>query len=313
MIEIDEGKKRVEKIKSCAQKNGISLQVILLIATIILTMILSVILNYFTGNISFDILSSVGYWVKQAGTAFTTFLLFILTRQTYKLIEENKNEDYKRYRLTIAKYYDLIERENKFEDFHRYLIEENHRRKLSVYKDSLNRKILAKRFALDKLPEKAKVRRAKMERDIERWNVLLSKAEENVDYVRVKYSRVTYSLIFGVENRNGETDEDFATHEGPAIATKAVFKLLWVFAFGLLFGLLGSSLTANDQPLTIILNVTVMLMQFLVSIFFGGIDGQSFVRGTINDKLRLRCGFIARFCGENWIYGENQKMGEETV
>lgn len=304
-------KEKTETIKAVAKKRGFSPQVILLIAIMLLSIVLSIIVNSFFMEVKFDILRSVAYWLKQAGNTAVSFLLFILAHYTAKLTETNKNEVYFDLKKIISNQYKSIQQCGKNDELLNSIDNENRRRKLKIYRQKINARKIKLNSQKISLPPTSKKKIEELERKISICDKKLETADDDIDFLRVKYVKITYSQIFGGEDEKGENDDDFRVHEGKSISSNALMKISWFFTFGIAFGLLGTTIYTKTALPVIILNITLMLLQFAASTYWGVLNGQNFIRATVINKLRLRIGFITKFCKENAInveYAAEEKI-----
>lgn len=296
---MDEGKSRVKKV---AAKNGLTVKNILLFFILALSIVVSVLVEFFTGQISIDILLSVEFWLEKIGINLAVVAILLLSREAFKDREKNLNGDYINLTRSIHDRYDDIIKNGKDDNFHKFIMAENCRRKLDAYRFKLSTKIIKlkdKRRSLEtsKKGQKRKQRKfAKIDRKLTLISEKLNNAEKDLKYVRVKYVKITYAQIFGAEEQQRENDDDFCPHESKHVAGLLRNRVLWFMLCTILFGVIGSSfISAKEVTLGTIITACSNTACMLLGMFWGAADGQYFVRTTINNKLRLRVSFIDVF------------------
>ena len=83
------------------------------------------------------------------------------------------------------------------------------------------------------------------------------------------------------------------TNEQAHIGNLVFRKLFMLFSFSIAFSTLFFE--PNAFAVAILVNTFTKLFRTAMSVYLGASDGQSFVRGTLLSKMKLRLDFIQKF------------------
>ena len=279
-----------------------------------------------------DFFTDTSYWLGVLGVQIPVILLLFTTRENSKARERMTNEVYTGLRKTLDTAYIMINHNHKSEQFDNYVAADNRLRKLNAYKTALNGKIARltgkitdcdnffKRRAI-RLKDRAKGQEVKernpfymfvswikankkirAEQKKEYFMEKLSRADEEIDYLRVKHVPISTAIIFGETKKTHERDDDMRIHESGEVIVLIITKIAGL----VLFGIIATSSVVFDiqgDVVSIVYKSVVKLMQMLVSIYFGNISGVEFVRGEVINQTRKRVSYVQQFLDRNPIGG----------
>lgn len=109
----------------------------------------------------------------------------------------------------------------------------------------------------------------------------------------VKFAKVRISTIFSRTEKSGGEDEDIEANEQKHINELIFKKLFSLVAFSIAFSTLFFE--SGTFAVAILVNTFMKLFRTAMSILIGASDGQSFARGTLLSKMKLRLDFIQKF------------------
>ena len=109
----------------------------------------------------------------------------------------------------------------------------------------------------------------------------------------IKYNRIRIATIFSRAERANSDDENMETNEQAHIGNLVFRKLFMLFSFSIAFSSLFFE--PNAFAVAILVNTFTKLFRTAMSVYLGASDGQSFVRGTLLSKMKLRLDFIQKF------------------
>ena len=125
------------------------------------------------------------------------------------------------------------------------------------------------------------------------WQKKIDRAPKEVDYVRVKFVRWSYGVIFSDAEGKAKEEDDPATHEGRDVASILLTKGLSILAFGLIATSYITLEFAFDAVL--IYRTLIKLMQIALGLYTGAVSGQDFVRRKLCAKLMIRFNYVKQF------------------
>ena len=257
------------------------------VSTILILSLVSVLNDY--AKYSYTILTDPSYWIKLITTQVPIALIIFVARSLYKWGEMAKNKEYIKLNQEIVNGYETIyTTPNLTSRIDAYIAADNKERKKRAIEKMLSRKIF-------KLKEKLK--RKKTEKVKAKLNVLeeqLANIDEIVDITKIKYAKISLSILFGRQEQQYESDDDLRITETGEYIKIAITKLLGIIAIGILFGssaFFGFEGSAGE----VIYNACIKLFQVGIAIFTGADAGINFVRTKMLSKMRLRLAYIQTF------------------
>lgn len=279
------------------------------ITLLVLTSFVKVFLDILQYDVQFHELSNA-YWIA---TIRDNVLLLVVLYLASSLQKDKTKATYKVYtelRTAITTGFISLKNSNAIERFKAFIIADNRMAKLAAYKAKLNRKIArikdaisrkenrinAKRVSkgLEPIEEPKTERLVRLRLKLEAKEGLLADAETVIEYVRVRYKKVSYDVLFGEEETKAREDRDLQFHEmlhNVFILGKKAVLVLLISAFSVLqFQNVGVNFSAYT-----IFRVSYSLFSLALSVYLGVTDGDKFVRGQMCDVLRRRIRYIQGF------------------
>ena len=299
------------------------------ISLIILLSVINTILSYFT--FSYQILLDPNYWIAQVVTQIPIVIIILVMRSLYKQREGEKNTDVLNAKKIIDRAYVTIHTSTIYlNTFKSYVAADNRARKLEVYLGSIERKLLKQENIITHINSvieqhkhrdelKAEKRRILTGRDTKKssllWRVRTAyysarlatattkrtlyesqktKAEEVIDFVKVKYNAVSYATLFTDREKVQADTRDLTIHEGRDVGTLIGTKILGIVAVGVLF---SSTFVFNMEggALDIVYSIVFKLLQTALAIYTGATSGTMFIRDEVLLRLKLRVTYLQEF------------------
>lgn len=211
--------------------------------------------------------------------------------------------------------------------FKSFIITDNRRAKLETYKLKLNRKIdrlenkikkgenkvNAKRIAkgLEAFAEPNTKRLVELRLHLTAKREQLENAERVIEYVKIRYKEISYSVLFGEEESRAREERDLMFHEllhNVFILGKKAVIVLLIATFSMLQ---FQNVAVNFSAYTIF-RISYSLFSLVLSIYLGVSDGDKFVRGQMCDVLRRRINYVQGFI-EKKESGSSLNQQQESV
>lgn len=261
-----------------------------MLAVLIFATAADILIDYVHAGFNSAIFKDPSYWIMLGLTCLSVVLVTLSVRDFFREKELRENTEVREVQKQIDNAHAELIRHDLTTKFGEYINEINAERKLKAYKGYIQ-------FKLTKI--KKEKRRAK-------WQDLLKKAETEIDCIptkgntiklsrmhRIKFNRVQIATIFSRVGRTTSDDENMETNEQTHINELIFKKLFMVIAFSIALSTLFFE--QNEFAVAILINTFSKLFRTAMSISLGASDGQSFVRGTLLTKMKLRLDFIQKF------------------
>lgn len=283
------------------------------ITLLALTSFVKVFLDILQYDVQFHELSSA-YWIT---TLRDNMLLLVVLYLASSLQKDKTKATYNIYtelRTAISEGFISLKNAGGIERFKAFIIADNRMAKLAAYKTKLNRKIAkieskikrketkinARRVAkgLEPIVEPKSKRLVELRLILDEKVNLLADAEKVIEYVKIRYKKVSYDVLFGEEETKAREERDFLFHEmlhNVFILGKKAVLVLLISAFSILQ---FQNVAVNFSAYTIF-RVSYSLFSLALSVYLGVTDGDKFVRGQMCDVLRRRIRYIQGFIEKN--------------
>lgn len=281
-------KENMEKL--VAVKNKFNYRQFIMIAVLLFATAADILMDYVHAGFDPAIFSDPSYWVKLGLTCLSVVLVTLATRDFFREKELKDNQEVVETQKKIARAHADIMKYDLATRFEEYVEEINSERKRKAYRAFLQ----------------LKVSKAKKDRDREKWQKLLDKADTDIEFLptrgntiklsrlyHIKFYRVRMATIFSQVEQNSGDDENIETNEQAHISNLIFRKLFTLIAFSLTLSTLFFD--QGTFAVAILINTFSKLFRTAMSIALGASDGQSFVRGTLLSKMKLRLDFIQKF------------------
>lgn len=279
----------------------------------------TVLVDFVSAEFSTTIFTDATYWINMITMQSAVVILLFVERTVSKEKECGRNERYKMLAASLSEAFLSLNAQNLNGTFRAYIAEDNRARKLAAYLAKLN----AKKARCDDRAARLgfRIRRTEIRaQDRQRgphgalyrllcarkkraedksafWQKKIDRAPEEVDYVRVKFVRWSYGVIFSDAEGKAKEEDDPATHEGRDVASILLTKGLSILAFGLIATSYITLEFAFDAVL--IYRTLIKLMQIALGLYTGAVSGQDFVRRKLCAKLMIRFNYVKQFKEKN--------------
>ena len=275
----------------------------------------TVLVDFVSAEFSTTIFTDATYWINMITMQSAVVILLFVERTVSKEKECGRNERYKMLAASLSEAFLSLNAQNLNGTFRAYIAEDNRARKLAAYLAKLN----AKKARCDDRAARLGFRIRRIEiraQDRQRalrgvrykflcalkkraedksafWQKKIDRAPEEVDYVRVKFVRWSYGVIFSDAEGKAKEEDDPATHEGRDVASILVTKVLSILAIGLVVTSYVTPEFTFDAVL--IYRTLIKLMQIALGLYTGAVSGQDFVRRKLCAKLMIRFNYVKQF------------------
>lgn len=291
------------------------LKVLSLGVLIILVTAFSVLIDFINAKFSTSVFTNAAYWANVLSVQASVIVLIFVARSISKEKERGVNTVYKTLQDALQNAYAKLNAENLNGAFREYISADNQARKLKVYREKLTAKITHYADKIRRLTL-AKGRRESVARSkgknarglcysliceqIDRaednktfWEEKFERAADDVDFVRVKSVKYSYSIIFNDAKEREAEEDDPSAHEGRDIAAILLTKGLGIFAFGVI----ATSYVVFDLIFSwgMVLKAVVKLLQIVLGLYTGAVAGQDFIRHKMCAKLTIRANYVKQF------------------
>ena len=281
-------KENIEKLT--AIKNKFNYRQFIMIAVLLFATAADILMDYVHAGFDPAIFRDPSYWVKLGLTCLSVILVTLATRDFFREKELRENQEVVETQRKIARAHADIMKYDLATRFEEYVEEINAERKRKAYRAFLQ----------------LKVSKAKKDRDRDKWQKLLDKADADIEFLptrgntiklsrlhHIKFYRVRMATIFSQVEQNSGDDENIETNEQAHISNLVFKKLFTLIAFSLTLSTLFFD--QGTFAVAILINTFSKLFRTAMSIALGASDGQAFVRGTLLSKMKLRLDFIQKF------------------
>lgn len=282
-----------------------------LVLFILLVTAISVLIDFIGASFSTSIFTNVTYWLNVASVQSGVTILIFAARSLYKEKEMRTNETYLFLKDNIRNAFVTINQRNLNGAFRDYIATDNRERKLKIYREKINGKISKYADDIKKLELKkgrieykhsnpksliykmvlSKISKKQDKKNF--WEGRFERSEKEVDFVKIRYVKYSYSIIFNDDEEQEKEEGDPTLHEWRDISRILLTKGLSVFAFGVI----ATSFIVFDFTFSwgMVYKAFVKVFQILLGIYTGATDGQTFVRKKICSKLTTRYNYVKQF------------------
>lgn len=275
----------------------------------------TVLVDFVSAAFSTTIFTDATYWINMITMQSAVVILLFVERTVSKEKECGRNERYKMLAASLSEAFLSLNAQNLNGTFRAYIAEDNRARKLAAYLAKLNakkarcddraarlgfriRRIEIRAQNRQRVPRGVRYKflcalKKRAEDKSAFWQKKIDRAPEEVDYVRVKFVRWSYGVIFSDAEGKAKEEDDPATHEGRDVASILLTKGLSILAFGLIATSYITLEFAFDAVL--IYRTLIKLMQIALGLYTGAVSGQDFVRRKLCAKLMIRFNYVKQF------------------
>lgn len=278
----------VEKLY--AVKNKFNYRQFFMIAVLIFATAADILIDYVHAGFDPSIFKDASYWILLGLTCLSVILVTLSVRDFFREKELRENAEVVETQKQIDNAHaELIKRDltTRFEE---YVNEENADRKRKAYRAYIQYKLSKER------KDKARAK----------WQALLDRADTDIEFLpvsgnkiklsktrHIKYNRIRIATIFSRAEKTTGDDENMETNEQAHIGNLVFKKLFMLISFSVAFSTLF--FVQNPFAVAVLVSTFSKLFRTAMSISLGASDGQSFVRGVLLSKMKLRLDFIQKF------------------
>lgn len=291
------------------------IKVVSLSILIFLVTVFSVLIDFINAKFLTEIFTNAAYWINVVSVQSAVMVLIFVARSLAKEKEMSANKLYATLQDALQNAYASINSCNLNGTFRDYIAQDNRARKLRTYKEHLSAKI-AKYADKARKNELIKGRietiartkkktahgfrynlcKKKITVALEKklfWEEKLAHADEDIDFIKIRFVKYSYSIIFNDSKDREAEEDDPATHESRDIIAILLTKGLGIFAFGVI----ATSYIVFDTVFSIgmVLKAVVKLLQIVLGLFMGAVAGQDFIRHKMCAKLTIRANYVKQF------------------
>ncbi len=298
---------------------------IIYIAAMLILMVIPIMVDFVRVDISTTFFTDASYWVGVIGVQLPVVLLMFVSRSHAKAREKTGNKQYTELKDTIGKSYAVINNKGLSETFESFVKRDDRERKIKAYVTKLGvrkARVESKLLSFDNAVKRrefvrsARIKKRETERNPwykwtlrpgkrkaleqkrDRLQELIDSAENNIDYVRIRYVPITTNIIFGETKKRAENDSDMRVHESGEIMTMIGTKALGIVLSSFVVTTFIQFEMYGDV-IAIVYRAVITLMQMIMSIYFGTIAGTEFVRGEMMNVARRKVSYIQQFLDKN--------------
>lgn len=261
-----------------------------MIAVLLFATAADILIDYVHAGFDPSIFNSPSYWIMLGLTCLSVVLVTLSVRDFFREKELRENAEVVETQKKLDFAHAELMRLDLTTSFEEYVNTENAERKLKAYRAYIQ-------FKLSKTSkDKARAK----------WQKLLDQADADIEFLpvrgntiklsrthHIKYNRIRIATIFSRAERANSDDENMETNEQAHIGNLVFRKLFMLFSFSIAFSTLFFE--PNAFAVAILVNTFTKLFRTAMSVYLGASDGQSFVRGTLLSKMKLRLDFIQKF------------------
>lgn len=277
-------------VKLRALKTKFNYRQFFMVAVLLFSTVADILIDYVHAGFDPSIFKDPSYWIMLALTGLSIVLVTLSVRDFFREKELRENTEVVDTQKKLDNAHAELIRLDLTTRFEEYVNVANAERKLKAYRSYIQ-------FKLSKIrKDKARAK----------WQKLLENAETDIEFLpvrgntiklsktrHIKYNRIRIATIFSRAERTNSDDENMETNEQAHIGNLVFRKLLMLFSFSIAFSTLFFE--PNAFAVAILVNTFTKLFRTAMSVYLGASDGQSFVRGTLLSKMKLRLDFIQKF------------------
>lgn len=251
-----------------------------------------------------------GYWLNAILVNVLTVTIIFLSSSLRKDKLTATHEVYTELHRALLTAYKDINEKSLETTFRAYIDEDNRAAKLKSYKEKLSGKLGRTRDKIKRMETRYNTWRVWRKQDPtaepRTWRLVslrakaaglekkLETAEGNIEYIRVRYRKVSYSSIFGESGKAGGDERDMSYHTAVHDALIVAKKASLVVAIGFV-----SMLNMGDPQLTFTIytayKMGMKLFQIGMALYTGISDADKFVAGDMCNALRRRINYVQAF------------------
>lgn len=271
-------------------KNKFNVRQFFMIAVLLFSTIADILLDYVKTGFDPAIFTNATYWIMLGVTCLSVVLVTLSVRDFFREKELRENPDVTGTQKLINTAHSELMNHNMTTRFEEYVDDENDRRKKKAYRSYIQ----------------YKMSKCKNDKRRKKWKALLEKADSDIEFLPIKgnwiklsitryikFNRVRIATIFSRTDRDKSDDENMETDEQAHVKELIFRKLFMLISFSV--ALSTVFFEPGEFAVSILINTFSKLYRIAMSAFLGASDGQSFVRGTLLSKMKLRLDFIQKF------------------
>lgn len=261
-----------------------------MVAVLLFSTVADILIDYVHAGFNPAIFKDPSYWIMLALTGLSIILVTLSVRDFFREKELRENTEVVETQKKLDLAHSELIRLDLTTSFEDYVNAENAARKLKAYRAYIQFKL-------------SKIRKDKTRA---KWQKLLDQADADIEFLpvrgntiklsrthHIKYNRIRIATIFSRAERASSDDENMETNEQVHIGNLVFRKLFMLFSFSIACSTLFFE--PNAFAVAILVNTFTKLFRTAMSVYLGASDGQSFVRGTLLSKMKLRLDFIQKF------------------
>lgn len=278
-----------------------------------LTSFVKVFLDIIQYDVAFQALTTA-YWITTIRDNMLLLVVLYLASSLQKDKSKVTNKVYKELRDAITNGFISLKNSCGIERFKAFIAADNRVAKMDAYKAKLNRKIsrieykiktkenkinakrLSKKLQPLETPSTERLEYLRLKKSV--YKDMLTDADKVIEFVNVRYRKVSYDVLFGEEETKAREERDFQFHEmlhNVFILSKKAVLVLLISAFSIL----QFQDVALEFSVYTIFRISYSLFSLALSVYLGVSDGDKFVRGQMCDVLRRRLNYVQGFIEKN--------------
>lgn len=283
------------------------------VALLALTSFVKVFLDIIQYDVAFQALTTA-YWITTIRDNMLLLVVLYLASSLQKDKSKVTNKVYKELRAAITDGFISLKNSCGIERFKAFIAADNRVAKLDAYKAKLNRKIsrieykiktkenkinakrVSKKLQPLETPSTERLEYLRLKKSV--YKDMLTGADKVIEFVNVRYRKVSYDVLFGEEETKAREERDFQFHEmlhNVFILGKKAVLVLLISAFSIL----QFQDVALEFSVYTIFRISYSLFSLALSVYLGVSDGDKFVRGQMCDVLRRRINYVQGFIEKN--------------
>lgn len=283
------------------------------VALLALTSFVKVFLDIIQYDVAFQALTTA-YWITTIRDNMLLLVVLYLASSLQKDKSKVTNKVYKELRDAITDGFISLKNSCGIERFKAFIAADNRVAKLDAYKAKLNRKIsrieykiktkenkinakrVSKKLQPLETPSTERLEYLRLKKSV--YKDMLTDADKVIEFVNVRYRKVSYDVLFGEEETKAREERDFQFHEmlhNVFILGKKAVLVLLISAFSIL----QFQDVALEFSVYTIFRISYSLFSLALSVYLGVSDGDKFVRGQMCDVLRRRINYVQGFIEKN--------------
>ena len=294
-------------------KNNNLLKTMLLSVVLVLVTAFTIIADFMVFSSSSSFFRNKAYWLNALTVNAAVIVIVFVARAEGKDRERRKNTRLAGLTDGIRDAYNALAKYSLNVEFREYINQDNLARKIDAYTDKWKRRRIFWQTRLthkvNRVKRKLAKKRVRSEETIQaktnkvgHWyrdrialcNDRIANAATDVDFLRVRYKRVSYSLIFSGEKERENAEADLAVHESRDIMALLASRVVGIVAFGVV----ATSVWTFDAKLFSVMTIYKALfkvLQLLLGFYTGWASGRAFVKGRLCGTLEKRLSYVRIF------------------